>query len=198
MHLVDIVLFAHIAVAIAAFGVAGVLHTAQWTSRRAGSTTTLKVWAPVVHRLEPLFPILALILFGLGAWLLALSDGEFGWGDGWVLTAIVGLALMEVVGGAVLAPRSKKALVAIHSAGDGPIDGAVADAFFDATLWAAGHFATGTAIGILFLMSTKPSGLVSVLIVALCALAGAAVGAAGAAGARRRTAVPAPAAPATT
>lgn len=196
MHLVDIVLFAHIAVAVAAFGIAGILHTAQWASRRASSATTLKVWAPVVHRLDPLFPVLALALFGLGAWLLALSDGEFGWGDGWVVTAIVGLALMEIVGGAVIAPRSKKALAAIHDAGDGPIDDAVTDSFFDATLWAATHFATGTAIGILFLMATKPSGIVSALVVALCAIAGAAVGVAGA---RRKVPVGAtPVAPATT
>ena len=121
MHLFDVVLFFHIAVAIAAFAIAGILHTAQYATRSAKTVAELRGWIPVTHRLEPLFPILALFLFALGAWLLHLSGGEFTWSDGWVVTAIVTLAVMEALGGAVLAPRGKRRHDVAEGAPDGPI-----------------------------------------------------------------------------
>lgn len=180
MHLIDVVLFAHILVAIAAFSVAAILHTAQWVARGATSTATLKAWNPVIHRLEPMFPILALILFGLGAWLLGLSHGEFRWGDGWVITAVVGLAVMEIVGGALIAPRSKKLIAAIDGAADGPVDESLSAAVMNPVFWAATHFATAVALGIVFLMATKPSGMASAAIVVIAAALGIALGMAGA------------------
>jgi hypothetical protein len=180
MHLVDVVLFAHIIVAIAAFCVAGILHTAQWVARGATSTSTLKAWSPVIHRLEPLFPVLALVLFGLGAWLLQLSDGKFRWGDGWVISAVVGLAVMEAVGGVLIAPRSKALVAGINGAGEGPVDAALHAAILDRAFWVASHFATAVALGIVYLMAAKPGGAASVAVLLVAAALGVAAGAAGA------------------
>jgi len=180
MHLVNVVLFLHIFIALAAFGCATLVHVWQGVSKGATSTATLKAWSPVMHRIEPLFPILALILFGLGAWLIGLSDGEFSWGDGWVIASIVGLFAMEAAGGAVLAPGGKKLHAAIMSAPDGPVDASLRALVLDRAVWAVGVFETATALGIVYLMTNKPSGLASALIVAACALVGAAIGAAAA------------------
>jgi hypothetical protein len=180
MHLIDVVLFLHIFVAIAAFATATLLHTIQWAMRSATTMAQLKTWNPVLRRIEPLFPILALVLFALGGWIIGLSDGEFSWGDGWVITAIVGLALMELAGGVLINKRSKNTVVAVDYADDGPIPNSVRAFMMNPVLWATTHFETGTALGILYLMATKPSGLASVVIVTLCALAGIGVGALGA------------------
>lgn len=194
MHLVDAVLFAHVIVAVVAFAVAGVLHVGQWYSRSAGTVAELRIWGRVAHRLEPLFPALAIVLFGLGAWLLSLSDGGFRWSDGWVITSAVGLGVMELVGGALLAPRSKKMSALLADAPDGPVDPAVRATACDPAVWALSHFATGTALGIVFLMTAKPSGAVSVAVVVLAAAVATAVGAAGARTAvRGRVAVAEPA-----
>jgi hypothetical protein len=178
MHLFEVVLFAHIFIAICAFGCAAVLHTSQFVMRGATSTTALKAWSPIVHRVEPIFPILALILFGFGAWLLGLSDGEFSWSDGWVISSIVGLAAMEVAGGAVLAPRGKSQHEAIMNAADGPVDATLRAQLLDRAAWSVSFFETSTALGIVFLMTNKPSGVASAIIVAAAALAGLALGAA--------------------
>jgi hypothetical protein len=180
MHLADVVLFLHIFIAICAFACAAILHTSQFVSRGATTTGTLKAWAPVAHRVEPLFPILALILFALGAWLLGLSDGEFKWSDGWVIASIVGLFAMEAAGGVVLAPAGKKLHEAIMTAPDGPVDGALRAQVLERTVWAVSFFETATALGIVFLMTNKPSGVASGIIVGACALAGLAIGAAAA------------------
>ena len=77
MHLVDVVLFFHIAVVLGVFALIGILHTGQYVMRSATTVQELRSWASVSHRLEPIFPFFGLALFGLGAWLLHLSDGEF-------------------------------------------------------------------------------------------------------------------------
>jgi hypothetical protein len=154
------------------------MHIWQGVSKLATSTTTLKAWSPVTHRVEPIFPILALVLFGLGGWLIGLSDGEFSWSDGWVVVSIVGLFAMEAVGGAVLAPHGKKLHEAIMSAPDGPIDAALRAQVMERAVWAVTTFESATAIGIVYLMTNKPSGVASAVIVAACALAGFAIGAA--------------------
>lgn len=178
MELVNVVLFLHIFIALAAFGCAAILHTSQFVSKNATTTGALKAWSPVVHRVEPLFPVLALILFGLGAWLLGLSDGEFSWGDGWVLTSIIGLAAMEIAGGLVLAPKGKAAHEAIMGAADGPVPAALRAVVLDRAVWAVSFFETTTALGIVYLMTNKPSGLASALIVAASAAVGLGLGAA--------------------
>jgi hypothetical protein len=177
VHLVNVVLFLHIFIAICAFGCAMLLHVWQGVGKAATSTATLKAWSPVAHRIEPMFPVLALVLFALGAWLLGLSDGEFSWGDGWVVTSIVGLFAMEAAGGAVLAPHGKKLHEAIMNAPDGPVDAALRAQVVDRAVWAVTGFETATALGIVFLMTNKPSGVSSAIIVAACALAGLAIGA---------------------
>jgi hypothetical protein len=179
MHLVDVVLFLHIAVAIAAFAIAGILHTAQYATRSARTVAELRGWIPVTHRLEPLFPVLALVLFGLGAWLLHLSGGEFRWSDGWVVTAVVTLAVMELLGGAVLAPRGKRLHAVADHAPDGPISPELRAALPDRAHWVVSHLITAIALGVVFLMAAKPNGWQSAVIVAGVGLVGAALGAYG-------------------
>jgi hypothetical protein len=180
VHLFDVVLFAHIAIAIAAFSVAAILHTVQWASRSATSVQQLRAWVGATHRLEPLFPILALILFLFGGWLLHLSGGEFRWGMGWVITSSVTLGIMEALGGAFLASRGKQMYELTKQAPDGPISAELRAQVPDSVMWIVSHLITGLALGVVYLMATKPNGWQSVLIVAIVGGLGAAVGAAGA------------------
>src|SRR5437764_3754153 len=122
--LVSVVLFFHITVVIVAFAMAGVMHTAINVVPRLRSVQELRPWGAVMHRIEPLFPVMALLLLGLGVWLVHLghlTDDAFSFKDGWVLTAIVTLLAVEAVGGAILAPRGKKLTGLIDAASDGPV-----------------------------------------------------------------------------
>ena len=77
MHLADVVLFFHIAAAITIFVLAGILHSGQYVTRSARTVQDVRPWVTLTRRLEPVFPFMGLLLFGLGAWLLHLSDDEF-------------------------------------------------------------------------------------------------------------------------
>lgn len=177
MHLVDVVLFLHITVAIAAFGVAAVLLTGLSQMRSAKNMSALRSWAGLVHRAEPLFPVLVVVLIGLGAWLIALSDGEFAWSQGWIIVTLVSLVIMEAFGGAVLAPAGKRLHARIEAEPDGPVSAELRAEITDPVTWLGGYFNTGIAIGIVFLMANKPNGLVSVLVVVIASALACAVGA---------------------
>ena len=176
MHLVDVVLFFHIAVVLGVFALIGILHTGQYVMRSATTVQELRSWASVSHRLEPIFPFFGLALFGLGAWLLHLSDGEFKWGDGWVDTAIVSLVVLMGVGGALLGPRTRALNEAVAAAPDGPIGPDVRAAVMNRVLWTMSHFNSLLVTAVVFVMVTKPSGWASALVVVIAAAVGAAIG----------------------
>jgi hypothetical protein len=178
MHIktADVVLFLHIGVAVAAFAVAAVLLVGLSQMRKAENVSVLRSWARVAHRAEPMFPVLVLILIVLGAWLIHLSGGQFSWSDGWVLTAVVGLVLMEAYGGMVLAPAGKKLHETVEAEPDGPITQEIRAMVVNRLVWAGAYGNTGVALGILFTMPTKPAGAWSITIVAVAGIAATAIG----------------------
>ena len=163
MHvtLFGVVLFLHIAVAIVAFAMAGVLHTALNVIARGRTVQELRSWASVVHRIEPLLPLMALALLGLGAWLVHLgahTDDAFSFSDGWIITAIVTLVLVEAIGGIVLAPRGRRLVELISTAADGPVTHDIRTAAFSRPFWHLAHVTTFGFLGVVFLMAAKPAG----------------------------------------
>ena len=146
MHMTttDVVLFLHITVAIAAFGVAAVLLVSMSQMRRAENVSVLRSWARVAHRAEPMFPVLVLFLIVLGAWLIHLSGGEFSWSDGWVITAVVGLVIMEAYGGIVLAPAGKKLHETVEATPDGAVPPNLRAMVLNRLAWAGSYGNTGS------------------------------------------------------
>jgi hypothetical protein len=156
-----VVLFLHISVAIVAFAMAGVLHSALQVFGRARRVEEVRTWAAVAHRIEPLFPVMALLLLGLGVWLVRLgehTDDKFSFSSGWVLTAIITLVLVEAIGGAVLAPRGKKLNTLIHDAPDGAVTDEIRQAARDPLFWHMAHLTTFGFLGVVFIMAAKPDG----------------------------------------
>jgi len=163
MHvtLFGVVLFFHITVVIVAFAMAGVMHTALNVVPRGRSVQELRPWAAVMHRIEPLFPVMALLLLGLGIWLVHLgahTDDAFSFSDGWVITAIVTLVVVEAAGGAVLAPHGKKLNGLIEHAPDGAVSEEIYATATRPLFWDTAHVTTFAFLGVVFLMAAKPSG----------------------------------------
>jgi len=163
MHvtLFGVVLFLHITVAILAFAMAGVLHTSLQVIGRARRVEEVRSWGAVAHRLEPLLPVLALVLLGLGAWLVHLgehTDDAFRFTDAWVLTAIISVVVVEAIGGVLLKPRGEKLSALIAAAPDGPIPAEITAAGRDRIFWDMAHLTTFGFLGVVFLMAAKPDG----------------------------------------
>ena len=174
MHvtLFGFVLFLHITVAIVAFMMAGVLHAALQALARADDVREMRSWGRLIHRLDPLFPFAALLLLGFGGWLIHLSGGEIGWGDGWLLTSLISLIVVEGASGVLIAPKAKTAVKLIEQAPDGAVPDDLRRLSVDPAIWHVAHVATFGFAGVVFLMAAKPTGGLAVVIV----IAAAAVG----------------------
>ncbi|HVY09928.1 MAG TPA: hypothetical protein VHB18_07270, partial [Mycobacteriales bacterium] len=96
----DVVLFLHVGVVIIGFMIAAVLHASLHSLARAESAEQARPFAALVHRLEPLFPVVALFILGFGAWLIHLDKNFVDWGDGWILTSLITLIVIEGLSGA--------------------------------------------------------------------------------------------------
>jgi hypothetical protein len=155
-----VALFLHIGVAIAGFMVAAILHASFHVLGRAKTVGEVRPLVSLMHRLEPLLPILALVLLVLGAWLVHLghdSDG-FRFSDGWITTGIVTIVVIEGLAGTQLAPRTKAIVERIKDASDGPIPTELRQQVLDPVMWDVAHVATGSFLGMVLVMADKPSG----------------------------------------
>jgi len=177
MHvtLFGFVLFLHILTAIVAFMMAAIVHAGLPALARAKDVREMRSWAAILHRLEPLFPIAALILLGFGAWLVHLSDGEIKFSDGWLLTGLITLVVVEAIAGIKLAPKAKAAVRAVEEAADGPVPDSVRQTALEPWIWYPTHVATFGFAAVVFLMAARPSGVWSVIIVIVGVLIGLAV-----------------------
>jgi len=95
---------------------------------------------------------------------------NWGFGRGWVEVAIASFALMAPVGPLVINPRLQSIGRAADAAGPGPLDGSLLARTHDPLLTAALLSLTAWLVGIVFLMTTKPS-LAAAAIAMLTALA---------------------------
>lgn len=174
MHvtLFGFVLFLHILTAIVAFMMAAIVHAGLPALARARDVREMRPWAAILHRLEPLFPIAALLLLGFGAWLIHLSRGEIRWGDGWLLTSLITLIVVEGIAGVKLSPKAKAAVKAVEDAADGPVPDSVRQTGLEPWIWYPSHVATFAFAAVVFLMAAKPSGAWAVGIVIVGALIG--------------------------
>ncbi len=185
MHLYDVVLFLHIATIMAAIGLATTLHHAEWSTRRASTVGELRT-VTAVYRRGNLFPILIILLFAEGAWLLHLSKKQaetFRFADAWVWTAVVALVILMVAGGAIIGRQASKYAKLIAVTPDGPITAEVRTATFTTSTWATSHMNTFLAIAVVFNMVTKPSNNATAILVLVIGMAvGAGIGTVGARG----------------
>jgi hypothetical protein len=174
MHvtLYGFVLFLHILTAIVAFMMAAIVHAGLPALAKARDVREMRSWAAILHRLEPLFPVAALLLLGFGAWLVHLSDGQIKFSDGWLLTALITLVVVEAVAGAKLAPKAKLAVRLVEEAADGPVPDAVRQSALEPWIWYPSHIATFGFAAVVYLMAAKPSAAWSPVIVIVGVLIG--------------------------
>lgn len=168
----NVAVFLHVTVVIASFAIAAVLHASLHVLPRAKTSEQMRPFAHLIHRLEPLLPILAIFILGFGMWIVGASHKIWHVKDGWILTALITLIVIEGLAGALLAPHSKKLVAAIEAAPDGTPSAELRKQALDPFIWYLAHIATFGFLGVVFVMFTKPSGGAATLIVIIGAVLG--------------------------
>jgi hypothetical protein len=179
VSLYEVVKSLHIIAALFGFGVAGVAHSTLFRARAARDMSQLRAHLAVLDKVGPFFGIAALLLLTFGAYLIQIAPDDkkdVGWGEGWVLTALVSLVVVEAVGGLVIGRGVKAISGKVEAAPDGAVSADTRALLADKPIWMASHATTAVMASIVFIMVGKPStagAIVTVVIGALVGLASA-------------------------
>jgi uncharacterized membrane protein len=169
-----VILSLHILAAVLGFATAGAAHSTMFRLRRAQDMSQVRSHLAVLDKVGPLFGISALLLIVLGGYLIHLSPSneKFHWSDGWILTALITLVLVEAVGGLVIGRGVKAIIGKLESAPDGPVTAETRALLADRPVWLASHATTAVIASVVFVMVGKPSAAGAIVTVVIGAVVG--------------------------
>jgi hypothetical protein len=161
MSTYGIVLFIHLCGVVAAFAATGVLLLAMRRIRAAQNGAEALPWLAVGKATARTFPPALLVLVASGAYLV---HDAWSWDAGWVDAGLAGALALPLIGDRIegrAAARLAQALAAAPHEAPGAL---VRDPVF----WTASLVNPALALGIVFVMATKPSlaGSIAALLVA--------------------------------
>ncbi|HYL30119.1 MAG TPA: hypothetical protein VEU27_09380 [Gemmatimonadales bacterium] len=163
-----VLLFLHLVAVVAGFSGAALMHFGLGRMRGAETADRALDGARIVGRIGPLMPLVSLALFVTGA---CLTVARWSWQTSWIAVAIVGLVAMLVISAALLKPRMAALAPRLARAGGARVEGELAAGVQDPALRIASQLQPFLALGIMFVMVTKPglAGGAAALVVAAAA-----------------------------
>lgn len=157
-----IVLFLHLAGAVAAFVGVGVSFLAALTVRRVRRTEEIKSLASIYEMGAALALVGVVVVAASG---LGMALAVWGLGVGWVQVAIGAFALMAPVGPFIVGPRIELLIEAARGLEDGPLSPALMARVSDPLPKIGLLVVMGDLAGIVFIMTVKPALTASILAV---------------------------------
>ena len=173
MSIYTIVLFLHVSGAIGYFISMGTWLFVLAALRRAQRVEQVRALTHLVGRLGPLFGISALLLLATG---LYMALAAWGLETGWILVALVSLILIAPLGTLFIEPRRRAIDRLAKEAPDGPLPRSLERRTHNPVLLTALQTVIILLLGIVFLMTNKPSLTGSLIVMAVALALGVASG----------------------
>ena len=174
MSIYTIVLFLHVIGAIGYFVGMGTWLFGLAALRRVQRVDQVRALTNLAGRLGPLVGISVLLILATGLYMAITS-----WGlqTGWIAVALASLILIAPLGTAFIEPRRRAIARLAQEAPDGLLSQALEQRIHDPILGTALVTVTILLLGIVFLMTTKPSLIGSLIVMGVALLLGVASGA---------------------
>jgi Zn-dependent protease with chaperone function len=169
----SIVKFLHVSGAIGYFVALGTLLFGLAALRRARRVEHVRVLADLVRRLTPLFNISILLLLAAG---LYMTFTVWSLQMGWIAVALVSLAVIVPISAVTVQSRMRIIAQLAREAPDGPLPPELLARTHDPVFLTTPQTAMALLLGIVFLMTNKPSLPVALLVMALALILGLASG----------------------
>jgi hypothetical protein len=169
----NVVLFVHIVGVATLFAAFGAMQIGGSRVRHAQSVEQAGLWLGLLRVAGSLFGVAFLLILAAG---LYMTVDVWTFSTPWVDVALVGVGIMIVLGGGVVARGLGKMGAAVAAADPGPLSQRLRDVIADPVIWASNFMAMGIAVGNLWLMTNKPGWVESVIVVVALALIGAGLG----------------------
>jgi Predicted integral membrane protein (DUF2269) len=173
MTIYTIVLFLHVSGAIGYFISMGTWLFGFAAIRRAQRVEQVRALTNLVGRLGPLFGISVLLILATG---LYMAINAWGFQTGWIDVALISLILIAPLGTAFIEPRRRTIDRLAQEAPDGPLPQSLERSTHDPVLMTALLTVTILLLGIVFLMTNKPSLIGSLIVMAVALVLGLASG----------------------
>jgi Predicted integral membrane protein (DUF2269) len=174
MSLYPIALFLHVSGAIGYFVGMGTWLFGLATMRRAQRVEQVRSLVKLVGLSGPLFGISVLLLLTAGLYMALTAWSLL---TGWVVVGLISLVLLAPLGTAFLEPRRRVIDRLARTAPDGPLPEELERSIHDPILLIAPQTLTTLLLGVVFLMTTKPSLVGSIVVMAIALPLGLAWGA---------------------
>jgi uncharacterized membrane protein len=169
MSLYSLALFAHVSGAIGTFISLGIWLFGLAALRRARLVEQARALAWLIIIASPLM-VLSVLLLGLAGIEMALST--WGLSTPWIAVSLVSVVLIGPIGAFVLDPRMRTILALMRETPDGPLADAHILRTHDPVLVRAASTLATMLLGIVFLMTTKPQLVTSILVMGIAVFAG--------------------------
>jgi Zn-dependent protease with chaperone function len=164
-----LVKFLHVSGAIGYFAAMGTLLFGLAALRRARRVEHVRVLADLVGRLTPFFVLSILLLLAAG---LYMTFTTWSLQAGWIAVALVSLLLIVPIATATVQPRLRVIAQLARGAPDGPLPTALFARTHDPVLVATPQKSSALLLGIVFLMTNKPSLPAALLVMAIALVLG--------------------------
>jgi hypothetical protein len=161
MSLYTVALFLHVSGAIGAFGSLLIWLFGLAALRRARLVEQVRAIAWLIMLASPLM-VGSIVLIGLAGFRMALST--WGLSTPWIVVSLVSVVLIGPIGAFVLDPRMRTIMAMTREVSDGPLPDALIIRAHDPVLVTSAHTLTPLLLGIVFLMTTKPSLVIASLV----------------------------------
>jgi hypothetical protein len=168
MNLISVVLFLHLAGALALFIGYGIEWTASSLFRNAANSEQVRAWLRVFKVSPPLAGAGLGVLLLSGGYLASLSGAMK---QGWMPATLVGIFLALALGMGLILPRMKAIRAALPS-GNEPVTAALRSRLADPILLTAIRVRVLLATGIVYLMAAKPPLVSSLLVLVFAVILG--------------------------
>jgi hypothetical protein len=173
MRAYDIALFIHLLGAITFFIAIGIMQRGGARVRGAQTVEHLRLWLGLVQTTQRMFPSAIVMLLGAGVYM---TIDVWTFETPWVMVSLVALVTMTAVGTGIVGRRFSRIEAAAKAAGDGSLPPQLGGLIAEPITWGSLSALNGAAIGIVWLMATKPGWAVSISVVLGLALIGALIG----------------------
>jgi hypothetical protein len=173
MSIYSITLFVHVISAIGNFFGNGTLLLCMAALRRAKRVEQVRTIVVLAAITNLIFPISIVLLIATGLLMAVIAWGV----QGWIGVALLSFVLIVVPLGAIVAGRRIGVIVTMaQEAPDGPLPVALEAYIHDPVLGTSLQTITALLLGIVFLMTNKPTLIGSILVIAIALVLGLASG----------------------
>ena len=169
MSLYPIALFLHVSGAIGYFVAMGTWLFGLASMRRAQRVEQVRSIVQLVGLSGPLFGISVLLLLAAGLYMALTAWSLL---TGWIVVGLISLLLLAPLGTALLEPRRRVIERLARTAPDGPLPEELERYIRDPVLLTTPQTLTALLLGVVFLMTTKPSLVGSIIVMAVALVLG--------------------------